>query len=185
MSDLVSGNLVERIAGAWLEVDALSEEWERLRPDAESFTLEDLVSILASLRAVSGPLALIDSDLSAIIYDRTWAEYGTHSAKVLDHSVEVAQSKSVSTDGARLVSAIAARLGDEMASAGIRMLDPETGDLVPPAETVRQIVERVADLAGLRNASQSWAKSRLKPLGLDLDQFQETSSRAAKRVKLG
>ena len=151
---------------------AIFEEWGRIQADSAAYSLATLVDWLEGLRDITSSLAVIDGELSGLIYSRVWAEAGMHTTACgPGREVSVNRSKSVTTDGPLLVSAIASRLGDEFE--GFRMVDPN-GEMVPPGPAVAAVVERIADIAGLRNGSQSWAKTRLAPLGIDVTDYQTT-----------
>lgn len=153
---------------------AIFEEWGNIQRDADTYSIATLVDWLEGLRDITSSLAVIDGELSGLIYSRVWAEAGTHTTACgPDREVSVTRSKSATTDGTLLVSAIASRLGDEFE--GFRMVDPN-GEMVPPGPAVAAVVERVADVSSLRNGSQSWAKSKLSALGIDLENYQTVKS---------
>lgn len=180
MTTTVTTDLVVALEELVSASERVATAWESVQADEREADLSQLVSELRSLREATEPLALVDSDLSGLIYDLVWKDEGTFTADVGDAVVAVSRSKSYSTDGAKLLGAIAARMADELE--GVRMVD-EDGEMVPPGPAVERVVNRLAELSSLKNKSQAWAKTKLAAIGIDLEDYRETS-RGAKRVKI-
>jgi hypothetical protein len=153
----------------------LSNAWGDSNPHKP---LEEAVGELEAVKHLQQILSMIVDELSATVYDQVWSRFKSYEATVAGRHIEVNRSTSATVDAELLLSRLTARLSDEFPYASV---DKE-GEVIPPTRVIGDIVDRVANVAGLHRPSHRWAKASLKTLGIDPDAVM-TTTRGRKTVR--
>lgn len=129
----------------------------------------EIASVLKTHRELVGLLRLADAVLETTLIKMGIA-FGGESIQGVGTVAVHRADKKTRYDNDRLISVIASNLADRT-----MMVDPETGEIPPPAVATQMAVETFADLVGARTpAFSSWRKGAAKAHKIDLDKYSHT-----------